>query len=227
MEAIEHQGKSLPYLTIHPDNYLPDASYPLVILLHGFGANMRDLASLTPAIEREGYVYACPNGPDAFPIGPGVVGYGWGPVGAQESPEETRRVEGQLWTFFDEVMEQYHVSPGQVTLGGFSQGAGMTYRCGLGRPDVFAGLVALSGGVQDFEELRSSLPSQRTQPIFISYGTDDPFATPERARIAVSFLEEEGYSPVYKEYPMGHEITPAVLADLVPWMQQVLPPLQG
>ena len=28
------------------------------IMLHGFGANMQDLAGLAPAIESEGYVYA-------------------------------------------------------------------------------------------------------------------------------------------------------------------------
>ena len=63
MKFEQHQGKDLKYLTVVPDNHASDISYPLIVMLHGFGANMRDLAGLAPAIESEGYVYACPNGP--------------------------------------------------------------------------------------------------------------------------------------------------------------------
>ena len=66
-----HQGKDLQYLTVVPDNHAPEVNYPLVIMLHGFGANMQDLAGLAPAIESEGYVYACPNAPIPFNLGLG------------------------------------------------------------------------------------------------------------------------------------------------------------
>ena len=56
MEVKRHQGKSLRYLTIEPDDFNAELSYPLVILLHGFGASMDDLAGLCPAIDRQGYV---------------------------------------------------------------------------------------------------------------------------------------------------------------------------
>ncbi len=224
MEAQEHQGKTLAYLTVHPDGYRPETRYPLIILLHGFGANMRDLAGLTPAIDPTGYVYACPNAPVAFQIGPGMTGYGWGAIGGEGDPEEPRRIEEMLLTFIDEVMEQYHVSPGQVILGGFSQGGGMTYRCGLTRPEMFAGLVALSSSKVPFDELSSRLPPERTQPIFIAHGTEDPVSPVERARNAKALLEAEGYTPWYREYPMAHEITQQVIDDLVPWVHTVLPP---
>jgi phospholipase/carboxylesterase len=221
METIQRQGESLTYLTVHPSNYRPEESYPLIILLHGFGADMYDLASLAPAIDHTGYVYVCPNAPVAFQIGPGMVGYGWGAPGATE---DQRSIDDMLRTLFSEVIEQYKVSPGRVILGGFSQGAGMTYRCGLDRPDLFAGLIALSGGPRDLDQLRAHLPSQRTQAIFVAHGTDDPMVPIERARNAVAFLKEEGYTPVYNEYRMGHEIPPEVLTDLVPWIHAVLTP---
>ncbi len=224
METIQHQGESLTYLTVHPSNYRPEESYPLIILLHGFGADMHDLATLAPAIDHTGYVYVCPNAPVAFQIGPGMVGYGWGARGATE---DERSVEDMLQTLFSEVIEQYKVSPGRVILGGFSQGAGMTYRCGLDRPDLFAGLIALSGAPRDLEQLRDHLPPQRTQSIFVAHGTDDPMVPVERARNAVAFLKAEGYTPVYNEYRMGHEIPPEVLDDLVPWIHTVLPPSQS
>ena len=63
MESVQRQGESLVYLAVLPDNYVPEKAYPAVVLLHGFGSNMNDLSGLCPAIERERYVYLCPNAP--------------------------------------------------------------------------------------------------------------------------------------------------------------------
>ena len=211
------------YVMVHPDGYNPGTAYPLVILLHGFGASMDDLAGLCPAIDRDGYLYACPNAPLPINVGAGQVGYGWTPPREHATIEDAHRAMGLLEAFFDEVSEQYRVRPGEVILAGFSQGGAMTYRCGLPRPETFAGLVALSSSMPDPEELKTRLPAQRTQPIFIAHGIHDEIAPVDSARDAKAFLEAEGFSPRYKEYPMKHEISQEVLDDLVPWMKKVLP----
>ena len=224
MKAEQCRGQGLAYLNIYPDNYQEDAAYPLVIMLHGFGANMRDLAGLAPSIDRDGYVYSFPNAPIPFNVGLNAVGYGWHPPRAQASPEDFQKSEELVAGYFDEVFEQLGVSPGNAVLMGFSQGGGMTYRCGLERPDVFAGLAALSATLPDQEVLRAKLPPNRTQPIFIAHGEHDARISMDTAQAAREFLETEGYSPSYHEYPMGHEIPPAVISDLVPWLNGVLPP---
>jgi len=226
MKAEQHQGKHLTYLTILPDDYDPQASYPLVIMLHGFGANMQDLASLAPAIEQQGYVYACPNAPIPFDLGQGRQGYGWMPPRGEATPDDIHRAEVLLAGFFDEVFERLKVASGQTLLLGFSQGGGMTYRCGLARPETFAGLVALSASLPDPEALKERLPAHRNQPIFVAHGRLDPLVSMESARATREFLEGENYQPDYHEYDMGHEIPTQVLQDLVPWMIRVLPPLR-
>jgi phospholipase/carboxylesterase len=227
MKAAEHQGRSLLYLTVEPDDYDANLQYPLIILLHGFGANMRDLASLAPAINREGYVYACPQAALAFQIGQGMVGYGWTPRGPEATAQDIQQAEDALDTFFVEIMEKYRVAPGNVILAGFSQGGGMTYRCGLRQPNLFAGLAVLSGTLPDTERLNERLPEGRSQPIFVAHGTVDGVLPIDRGRAAHEFLESAGYQPQYKEYPMGHEISPDVLSDLVQWSSGVLPPLSA
>ena len=119
-----------------------------------------------------------------------------------------------------------NATPGKVALLGFSQGGTMTYRCGLGQPDVFAGLVALSAAVFDPALLRPKLPEGRNQPIFVAHGTRDMQIGVDNARATRAFLEEEGYQPEYREYNMGHEIPLEVLQDLMPWLTTVLPPLR-
>ena len=99
-------------------------------------------------------------------------------------------------------------------------------RYGLPNPDIFKGLVVLSGVAPDEETIRDRLPEERTQPIFEVHGTKDMVIDIEMARDTRKFLEAEGFSPLYKEYEMGHEINQDVLDDLVPWIHKVLPSLR-
>ena len=51
MKQVTYQGSTLDYLTLYPDDYEEGADYPLVICLHGYGADMHDLAGLAPALD--------------------------------------------------------------------------------------------------------------------------------------------------------------------------------
>jgi phospholipase/carboxylesterase len=222
MEVETQRGKNLTYLTVYPKGYDPDLDYPLVILLHGFGASMYDLAELAKLIHTTGYIYVCPNAPTPIQLAPGALGFAWSTPGTDD-PEQALRVEQKLEGFFQEIMEKYRVTPKHTILLGFSQGGGLAYRCGLGRPDLFAGLVALSCSIRDQEQMKQRLPAERNQPIFIAHGLQDNI---DRARSSRDFLEAERYTPTYTEYEMAHEINQDVMRDLVPWIQRVLPPLQ-
>ena len=226
MQSEVRRGAGLEYLTVVPDGYDPEARYPLVIMLHGFGANMADLAGLAPAINSTGYVYACPNAPIAFNLGFGQTGYGWMPPRGQATPENVGNAERLLGEFFDEVAQGFQVAPGRAVLLGFSQGGGMTYRCGLQRQDMFCGLAALSATFPDPEELEARLPGACAQSIFIAHGRYDSMVSLDSGVKARRFLEEAGYSPEYHEYDMAHEIRPEVVDDLKSWLAAALPPLE-
>ena len=224
MRTEINKGPGLQYVTVVPDDYTPDSSYPLVIMLHGFGANMQDLAGLAPAISADSYVYACPNAPIPFQLGPGQTGFGWLTPRGGGTAEETANSDKLLGDFFDTVFQQFNVSPGNAILMGFSQGGGMTYRCGLGRADKFAGLAALSATLPDEDDLAARLPVERTQPIFIAHGLFDQMVSEDTAQSAKSFLESNGYTPEFHTYNMGHEISGEELGDLVLWIARVLSP---
>jgi phospholipase/carboxylesterase len=89
---------------------------------------------------------------------------------------------------------------------------------------MFAGLAILSGALRNPEVLLPHLPTTRDQRIFIAHGTHDPVLPVVLSQEAVAFLAAQGYQPLYREYPMGHEINLDVLNDLTPWIHQTLPP---
>ena len=228
MQAKQIQGKTLHYITIEPEGYDPSRTYPMIILLHGFGAHMGDLASLAPQIDPTGYVYIFPNAPIPFEIGAGATGYGW--TYPRRRPQERRRADDvdsgvdMLATLVKEVTTHYQTDTGQIILGGFSQGGMMTYRYGLPNPDMFKGLVVLSGVAPDADTMRDRLPEDREQPIFVAHGTADMVIEVQMARDTRDFLETEGYTPEYHEYSMAHEISQQAIDDLSAWIHKVLPP---
>jgi phospholipase/carboxylesterase len=224
MKAVESQSSTLAYVTVFPDNYEAGQAYPMIVCLHGRGADMHDLAGLAPAIDQRGYLYICPNAPVTIAIGPGYTGQAWYEPGAAPSPAAMERALTALDGIIRDVFAQHQVSAGQALLLGFSQGGAMTYRYGMLRPEMFAGLVILSGALRDPEALLPHLPVKRAQRIFVAHGTHDAVVPVELSRNAVAFLEAQGYQPLYREYPIGHEITQEVLSDLTPWIHATLPP---
>ena len=226
MQIDEHRGSGLAYLTIEPDGYESERRYPLIVLLHGFGASMRDLAGLCQAIDTTGFVYACPNAPISMEFGPGAVGYAWAPIDGEGSERAYEYAEQLLVQFMDEVTSRYGVDRGQVLFGGFSQGGMMAYRYGLTRTDAVGGIFALSSRVPSIETWQDRLSARRELPIFVAHGTQDTLIGVDEARGSVELLRSEGYSPDYREYEMGHEISQKVLDDLVPWVHKNMTPMR-
>ena len=223
MNAEVIEGGALEYVLVTPGGFAPGAGWPLVVLMHGFGANMYDLANLAPAIDPTGYVYAFPNAPYRLA---GMGGFSWSGdrPGAVEPEGPQLSVEERLESFTADVFDRTKVASGNAVLGGFSQGAGLSLRHGLVRPETFKGLVVLSGFFRDADLVRPKLPQERTQPIFLVHGRQDTMIALDQALENKRFLESEGYAPEYHEYDMPHTIYPEVIQDLVPWLHRVLPP---
>jgi phospholipase/carboxylesterase len=225
MDAKVIESEPLQYVLVTPDGFTPDGSWPLVVMMHGFGANMYDLANLSPHIDPEGYVFAFPNAP--YPLeGTGGQGFSWmlGRPGVVVPAAPGASVDEMLEEFLAELMKSTGTKAGNVVLGGFSQGAGLTLSHGLLRPEAFSALVVLSGFFRTAEEVRPKLPAERKQPIFLVHGRQDMVIPLEQAHETKRFLETEGYVVEYHEYDMPHSITGDVIQDLAPWLHTHLPP---
>jgi phospholipase/carboxylesterase len=226
MDADVVEGKTLPYILVKPEGFSPDGSFPLVIILHGFGASMYDLASVSAALDDKGYVYAFPNAPYEVDLGLYGTGYSWSAdrPGVVPAANDNTTIDEKLDACFAEIFAASGASSGNAVLAGFSQGAGVTLRYGLLHPGTFAGLAVLSGFFRDADTVRDQLPAERSQPIFMVHGRQDPMIPLESALKTKAFLEEMGYNPEYHEYDMPHTVSEEVLRDLAPWLHKTLPP---
>ena len=194
----------------------------LLALFHGRGADERDLYPLLDVLDPDRRLLGVtPRGPLRLPPG-GAHWYAVHEIGFPD-PDTFSATYAAAAAWLDELQAETGLSPERTVLGGFSQGAVMTYALSLsaGRPRP-AALVALSGfmpSVPGFElELTPPLP-----PVAIGHGVLDGVIGVEWGRDARARLEEAGGDVLYRESPhLAHSIDPEVLRELPSWIQRAL-----
>jgi phospholipase/carboxylesterase len=202
----------------------PAATEPegLLVLFHGRGADERDLFPLLDLLDpRRRMLGVTPRGPLHLPPG-GAHWYAVREIGYPD-PETFNATFALASAWLDTVADDAGVAPERTVLGGFSQGAVMTYALGLGagRPRP-AGLIALSGfmpTVPGFElDLSDPLPR-----LAVGHGSEDAVISVEWGRDARERLEAAGAELTYREAPhMGHSIDPVLLRELPDWTADTL-----
>ena len=204
----------LSYLT-RPAAATPEG---LVVLFHGRGADEHDLYPLLDLLDPERrFLGVTPCGPLYLPPG-GAHWYAVHEIGYPD-PRTFTETYARAAEWLDELADDAGVAPEQTVLGGFSQGAVMTYALGLGegRPRP-AALIALSGfmpTVAGFAlDLQPPLPR-----VAIGHGALDPVISVEWSRRAREVLTEAGADVTYHESPqMAHSIDPAFFQKLPAWL---------
>jgi phospholipase/carboxylesterase len=196
----------------------------LLVLFHGRGADERDLYPLLDVLDPARRLLGLtPRGPLHLPPG-GAHWYAVREIGYPD-PSTFTETFALASSWLDAVSEEAGIAPARTVLGGFSQGAVMTYALGLGRGRPRpAGLIALSGFVPTVPgfQLDLSAPFPR---LAIGHGALDPVISVDWGRRASELLEEAGAEPVYRESPtLGHSIDPGFLRELPGWLDDVLGP---
>jgi phospholipase/carboxylesterase len=112
--------------------------------------------------------------------------------------------------------------PNKIFVGGFSQGAIISYALVGERPDLFAGVIAHSGPFNPEIEAKLSGVSLKDKPFFIAHGRTDQWVNVEQGRTAGRVLKELGVDVSYHEYDFMHETSPQSRKDLADWLSAKL-----
>lgn len=190
-----------------------------LVLLHGRGADEHDLVALFDLLDPEQrLVGVTPRGPLSLPPG-GAHWYVVRQIGYPDPGTFLATVQ-QASGWLDALPELTGVPLERTVIGGFSQGAVMSYALGLGegRPAP-AAVVALSGFMPTVDGF--ALDAGRAVPVAIGHGTGDPVIGVEWSRQARDRLEAAGTAVTYRESPMGHSIDPGFLRDLAGWLTKL------
>jgi thioredoxin 1 len=202
----------------------PPTAERVLLLVHGYGADERDLGGLLPYLDPEGrFLAVLPRGPVAAP--PGFSWYDIGLVGAGHSTDTTFMSSLQaLDDLLDEVCDEHEKARAEAVVGGFSQGGGLALALALRRSDRPhpAAVLAMSTYLPDIEGLEYDWDAAKQIPVLVQHGTEDPLIPVERGGRALSqALVDHGVPTTYSEYPMGHAVALESLQEARRWLDEV------
>jgi len=186
-----------------------------LVLFHGRGADEHDLVPLVDVLDpKRRFVGITPRGPLSLPPG----GAHWYAVREIGYPDPSTFLP--TYELVAEWLDGLGFPPERMILGGFSQGAVMSYAMSLGRGRSRpASVLALSGFVPTVEGLELDLEPPLPR-YAIGHGTLDPVIRVEWGRRARTLLEEAGAEVRYAEYPLPHSIHPGFLLQVRDWLTE-------
>lgn len=192
-----------------------------VILIHGFGANAKDLYPLRNYLGLpKGTGWYFPNGILDIPISPGYSGRAWFPIGisallqdgdlsklADYDPPGLNEAYSKMDAFIRALPHPYE----KIILGGFSQGAMLSAELFLQREENPHSLLLMSGTLLSTNRWKKAAEKKKGFQFFQSHGTNDPILPFFAARKLESLLRESGLVGEFVQFQGGHEIPEQVL----------------
>jgi thioredoxin 1 len=191
----------------------------LLVLLHGYGSDERDLGGLLPYLDPEGrFTTVLPRGPLATPPGFAWVEWSDPEASAASLADSIAAVDALV----DAECEARGLARSDAVIGGFSQGAGIALAVGLGPSDKPrpAGVLAMSPSVS-FDPAIIDVAAVRDVPVLLQHGTDDLMVQVGGTRGLAQLLADGGAPIVYSEYPMGHEVSLESVQQGKAWLDAV------
>jgi phospholipase/carboxylesterase len=171
-----------------------EAPRQVVILLHGLGANGRDLIGLAQYWEKAlpHAVFVSPDAP--FPCDMAPVGYqwfslqDWSPEKILSGVEEAAPI---LDEYIDQVLAHFNLKDEHLALVGFSQGTMVSLYAGPRRKNKIAGILGYSGALIGDEGLYAS--GIQKPPVALVHGDSDGVVPIAAYHHAMATLQDTGF----------------------------------
>jgi len=200
------------------------APAPLLIALHGYGANKRQMMREAQLMAPENFAIASVQGFHQHMKEPreagGPLRFGFGWLTNFKSEESVVIHHRAMLDLIKILTDEGVADPSRVFLLGFSQSCALNYRFAFTHPDQLRGVVGICGGIPgDWE---TSTAYRQTQlDVFHLAGTRDEFYPPERVHDYERQLKTRARSVRFKSYDAAHEFVPEMRPDVVQWLTQL------
>src|SRR5262245_9439556 len=186
----------------------------LLLLVHGYGADERDLGALVPYLDDDTFLTVLPRGPIAAAGTPGFMWFDFNDAG-----EGFATAADALDELIEEQCAANGLDRSEAIFGGFSQGAGLALGLGLDPARrAPAGVLAMS----PLPRVGAAPVALPDVPVMIQHGTHDPMIPVQKSRDMARELRAAGAPTVYREYPIEHQVSLDGLHDAHDWLARVL-----
>ena len=189
---------------------------PLIVLIHGYGRNERDLFSLIDYFPIDSYVISLRAPKELF-----NDSYAWYDIYLDSNNkfydhDAAARVRDELFHFIDDLSKSPNIDSDNITLIGFSQGAILSHAISFSYPEKIKNIIALSGVIDEKIMKKTSLIPKTN--IYISHGTNDNLINYETSKESLNFYKENDIKFKFESYDQGHGINQQNLEAMIKWL---------
>lgn len=216
---LQRKHLSLTYLDLAPS---VAENAPVLIMLHGYGSNEKDLIQLAPKLNGS-FRYISARAPHTLDFGM----FGWFPIeftanGITVDHEAAGKARTLLITFIKEIIAEYCPEGSRVFLMGFSQGSVMSYLAAFEKPDLLHGVIACSGQLPEktLPDKTTLDPSLHKLPFLVMHGIHDEVLPVSKGRAANEWLRQHVQDLTYREYPVAHQISESGIELIRVWLEE-------
>ena len=207
--VLEGANEVMPYRVYVPTGYRANAPAPLVVALHGLGANEDSFFDGYGGVpmklaEQHGFLMA-------GPLGYRVDGFYGATMGGSPDAAARRRLEMSEKDVLEVVRlmrAHYNVDPARIYLIGHSMGAIGTWHLAAKYPEIWAAVGPFSGTGS-----AESVGRMMGIPQIVVHGDADPTVNVSGSRAMVAEMKRLGTEVVYIEVPGGNH-TDVVVPNL-------------
>lgn len=190
-------GEIMPYHLYLPAGYTPTRPFPLVVALHGLGANedsmLSPLYKIPPLADQHGFIVVAPLG---YRVDGGY--------GAFTGSRRGQLSEQDVMEVVKLVRQQYKIDDGRIYLVGHSMGGIGTWALGAKYPELWAALAPISGTGSP-----ATVEKMRAIPEIVVHGDADDIVPVNGSRAMVAEMKKLGVEVKYLEVPGGNHINVA------------------
>ena len=191
---------------------------PLIILIHGYGSNEKDLFSLIDYLPKEAYIISLRGPIELF-----NNSYAWYDIYVDANNkfydhEGAKKIRDELSKFIDEIIKHPNIDSENITLIGFSQGAILSHAISYSYPGKIKNIMALSGVID--EKIMKRADSKPKTNIYISHGTNDKMIDYHISRESLNFYKSKDIDFTFESYDQGHGINEKNLKSLIIWLKE-------
>jgi len=202
-----------------------------IIWLHGLGADRFDFEPVARLLGQHlpstrFILPQAPTRPVTFNMGHAMPS--WYDIVALDGNERAinpAELEQSAQSVIDLInaQRQSGIDAKRIILAGFSQGGAVVLHTALLRFDQdLGGVLALSTYAPTFNAQTQFAKAKQKLPVLCMHGTQDTVLPISMGRAVYDTLSAQGIPASWHDYPMGHEVRPEQLRDILDWLKQRL-----
>jgi predicted esterase len=211
-------------IKLYYDVWVPETTpAPLLIALHGYSANKRQMMREARLMAPENFAIASLQGFHqhikdlSVRSGPLRFGFGWL---TSFKPEESHAVHhGALLEIVSTLTQEGIADNQKVFLLGFSQSCALNFRFAFSHPNTLRGVVGICGGLPgDWEESELYRPTEAAV-LYLS-GLHDEAYPPARVADYGERLKLRARDVETRAHDAGHDFVPSMRDDVRDWLER-------